>query len=57
MKTENYKVIIQWYGSDAEDVLFYKDKKEAFDEYDFAYRDSCIRCAYLFSPNGELIYD
>jgi len=57
MKNKKYKVIIQWCGSNAEDVLLYEDKKKAFDAYDSAERDCCVRCAYLFNPSGELIYE
>tara|TARA_R100000231_G_scaffold133701_1_gene106742 strand:+ start:102 stop:299 length:198 start_codon:yes stop_codon:yes gene_type:complete len=65
MKTENilqpnnkkYKVEIHYYGSDAKDLLFFWDKKKAFDTYDSAYRDSCVWTAYLFSPSGKLIYN
>ena len=55
MKKEKYKVIIQWYGGDSEDVLLYEDKKKALDVQDEAERDSCVRRAYLFSPSGKLI--
>jgi hypothetical protein len=57
MKTKLYKVIILYYGSDAEDVMLFEDKSKAFNEYIYANLDSCIRCAHLFNPSGKLIYD
>ena len=57
MKTKQYKVIIQYYGSDAEDVMLFDDKGKAFDAYYLADFDSCVACSYLFNPSGNLIYD
>ena len=57
MKTKQYKVIIQYYGSDAEDVMLFEDKRKAFDTYIYANLDSCVACSYLFNPSGNLIYD
>jgi hypothetical protein len=57
MKTKQYKVIIQYYASDAQDVLLYENKAKAFEAYDRAEFDSCVAWAALFNPNGKLIYD
>jgi hypothetical protein len=57
MKTKPYKVIIQYYASDAQDVMLFEDKRKAFDAYDGANFDSCVAWACLFNPSGKLIYD
>lgn len=57
MENEKYKVIIQYYASDTQDVLLYEDKRKAFDAYDDANFDSCVAWACLFNPSDKLIYD
>jgi hypothetical protein len=57
MKTKQYKVIIQYYASDTQDVLLYENKAKAFEAYDRAEFDSCVAYAALFNPNGKQIYD
>jgi hypothetical protein len=57
MKTKQYKVIIQYYASDEQDVMLYEDKRKALDVYHQTEFDSCIAWASLFDPSGKVIYD
>jgi hypothetical protein len=57
MKTKQYKVIIQYYASDAQDVLLYENKNKAFDTYDHAESDSCVAWAALFNSDGKGVND
>ena len=57
MKTKPYKVIIQYYASDAQDVMLFEDKRKAFDTYHESEFDSCVAWACLFNPSGKQIFD
>tara|TARA_Y100000114_G_scaffold55703_1_gene50971 strand:+ start:986 stop:1177 length:192 start_codon:yes stop_codon:yes gene_type:complete len=57
MKTKQYKVIIQYYASDTQDVLLYENKAKAFEAYDCAEFDSCVAYAALFNSDGKGVND
>ena len=57
MNIKQYKVIIQYYASDTQDVLLYENKAKAFEAYDDAEFDSCVAWAALFNPRGKQIYN
>ena len=66
MKTKQYKVIIQYHASqsfgafvssDAQKVMLFESKRNAFDTYDRAACLSCVAWAALLDPSGKQIFD
>jgi hypothetical protein len=56
MKTEQYKVIIQYHASDAQEVMLL-EKGLAFEVYHESEFDSCVAWACLFNSSGKQIFD
>tara|TARA_A100000172_G_C3005630_1_gene97865 strand:+ start:369 stop:542 length:174 start_codon:yes stop_codon:yes gene_type:complete len=56
MKNERYKVIIQYYASEAQEVMLL-EKGIAFEVYHESEVDSRVAWAALFDPNGKQIFD
>ena len=56
MNTKQYKLIIQYNGN-AQDVLFFKNKRKAVDAYHQSDFNSCVAWACLFNSSGKQIFD
>lgn len=56
---EQWKLIVQYYGTDYQEEYLYNDKRKALHHFYLLEGDSCIdvdRC-YLFDPFGNIFYE
>jgi len=54
---EQWKLIIQCYGTDYKEEQLYDKKKKALNDYYLLEQDCCIERCYLFDPKGNLFYE
>jgi len=56
---KQWKLIVQYYGTNYKEEQLYDEKKKALNDYYLLEQDCCIdidRC-YLFDPKGNLFYE